>query len=565
VGRTTERTPARLTFVIVAGCVLLSLLGWGGYELYGALASRHSARRAAAYLSGGELKDAALSAHRALQIDQNNVDAMRVLATIAERTNDRNALSWRERIVRLKPDSVIDALAMAECALRFKNIATAEKILQQLPPEAQRTAEFQATAARLADARHQQAEAEIHWNAAIKLAPQKRAYQLELGRALMGSSNEVKRSTGKAMLEKLRGDKEQRAIATRALILDGLAHRANGRQLLAMSQELKNYPEATFNDRLLFLDLLHQLGEPQFTSYLSELEKDVVSSPANLAAMFSWMNANRMSLLAIDFAHTLPADMTRKWPIPPMIAKSYEKMRDWPDLAKFLQSQDWGEFDSLRHAYLSLALREEGKPVRADSEWALAQKRASDRVELLTLLSRLVSDWGWKKEDTDLLWMLTKHPETRLDAFEALYHQYTDEGNTPGLYRVLTQLVKLLPEDRRLQNNFAQLCLLLDIDVDRAQELARDLYAKEPNNPAYVSTYAFALYTIGDSKGALEIMNPIGQSQWREPSLAAYYGIVLAAAGHNEKAKEFLELAASGKLLPEERALIAKAEESLRR
>ena len=41
--------------------------------------------------------------------------------------------------------------------------------------------------------------------------------------------------------------------------------------------------------------------------------------------------------------------------------------------------------------------------------------------------------------------------------------------------------------------------------------------------------------------------------------------IVLAAAGHNEKAKEFLELAASGKLLPEERALIAKAEESLRR
>jgi hypothetical protein len=132
----------------------------------------------------------------------------------------------------------------------------------------------------------------------------------------MGSGNEVKRSTGKAMLEKLRGDKEQRAIATRALILDGVTHRADGRQLLAMSQELKNYPEATFNDRLLFLDLLHQLGEPQFTSYLSELEKDVVSSPANLAAMFSWMNANRMSLLAIDFAHTLPADMTRKWPIP---------------------------------------------------------------------------------------------------------------------------------------------------------------------------------------------------------------------------------------------------------
>ena len=42
-------------------------------------------------------------------------------------------------------------------------------------------------------------------------------------------------------------------------------------------------------------------------------------------------------------------------------------------------------------------------------------------------------------------------------------------------------------------------------------------------------------------------------------------GVVLAAAGQNEKAKEFLALATSGKLLPEERALIVKAEESLRR
>jgi len=50
----------------------------------------------------------------------------------------------------------------------------------------------------------------------------------------------------------------------------------------------------------------------------------------------------------------------------------------------------------------------------------------------------------------------------------------------------------------------------------------------------------------------------------RDPSLAAYYGVILTAAGKNEKAKEFLALARSGKLLPEERALIAKAEQSLK-
>ena len=562
-GRTTERTPATLTFAIVIGCVVAGLLGWGGYELYIALESRHLARRAAAYLSGGELKDAALTAGRVLQIDDDSIDAMRVLAAIAERTNNRNALSWRLKVTKLNPDSVSDALALANCALQFRDIVTAEKTLRQLQPKTMRTAEFHVAEARLAAAKGQSADAETHWAEAVKLAPENKSYQFQLGLVLLHATDEEKRSVGKTMLQKLRTDKDQRAPATRALILDGVAHRANGQHLLAMSRELKSYPEATFRDRLLLLDLQRQLSDAQFTSDLSQIEREVVSSPPNLAALLSWMNANQMSLVAIDFARTLPGGLIKKWPIPPTMAESYAKMRDWAELEKLLQDQDWGELDCLRHAYLSLALREGGKPVAADREWDIAQKRATG-VELLTLLSRMVSDWGWKNENTQLLWTLTKHPETQLEAFHSLYREYAEDGDTPGLYRVLMRLVELLPEDRRLQNNLAQLRLLLNTDVDRAEKLASDLYAKEPTNPAYASTYAFSLYTVGDTEGALEIMNGIRENQLRDPSLAAYYGVILTAAGKNEKAKEFLALARSGKLLPEERALIAKAEQSLK-
>jgi hypothetical protein len=59
-------------------------------------------------------------------------------------------------------------------------------------------------------------------------------------------------------------------------------------------------------------------------------------------------------------------------------------------------------------------------------------------------------------------------------------------------------------------------------------------------------------------------MMGLRESQLRNPSLATYYGIILAAAGENEKARKYLDLAASGKLLPEERALITRAEESLK-
>jgi len=125
------------------------------------------------------------------------------------------------------------------------------------------------------------------------------------------------------------------------------------------------------------------------------------------------------------------------------------------------------------------------------------------------------------------------------------------------------RLADLVPTDRRIQNNLAQLRLLLSADMDRARKVAAEVYLKEPSNPDYVSTYAFALYTKGDASGALKVMNGLSESQLRNPSMAAYYGIVLAAVGENDKAREYLKLAASAKLLPEERALVTKAENSL--
>jgi len=62
----------------------------------------------------------------------------------------------------------------------------------------------------------------------------------------------------------------------------------------------------------------------------------------------------------------------------------------------------------------------------------------------------------------------------------------------------------------------------------------------------------------------LKVMNGLSDSQLRDPSLAAYYGVVLAAAGDRARAREFLKLAASAKLLPEEKQLVTKAESALK-
>ncbi len=559
-----QRTFIKLALGGLIGFVLFIFVCWGGYRLYCVFESRHLARRAAAYLSGGDLRQSALSARRALQLDPSCIAAIRVVADVAERANDRSALAWRRQASEREPDSTADTLALVNCLLQFNDVAAAEKTLGRLDEKARQTAEFHASAGRLAEAKKEMAEAENHWAQAVKLAPENTFYQLKLGLVLLKIDNGAKRKAGLAMLEKLRGDKSQRAAATRALILDGVAHRAAGLELAGLARELQSYPEATLSDRLLYLDFLRQLRDPEFTRYLTETENESASKPADLAAVLSWMNANGMGLVALDFVRSLPTDVVTKWPVPLTIAGSYDRLADWDKLEDFLKGKDWGPFDFLRHAYLSRAFREEGRVTDADREWTAAQKLAGNQTQLLSVLSQTVLRWGWKKESLDLLWMLSKHPEAQLEALDGLYREYIRTGDTPGLYRVLTRLAELMPGDRRVQNNLAQLRLLLNADVERASRVAAEIYAQEPSNPEYASTYAFALYIKGDASEALNVMSHLSEEELRKPALATYYGVLLAAVGETEKAREYLSLVDSAKLLPEERELVAKAQDSLK-
>jgi Flp pilus assembly protein TadD len=93
--------------------------------------------------------------------------------------------------------------------------------------------------------------------------------------------------------------------------------------------------------------------------------------------------------------------------------------------------------------------------------------------------------------------------------------------------------------------------------------MAAEVAAKEPGNAAYVSTHAYALLSKGDIQGAREAMAALSDEQLRDPSVATYYGLVLAAAGETEKAREFLRRSAEAQLLPEEKALVTRAEKRL--
>ena len=557
----TQRTFIRLFFGIVFALIFLIAAIWGGRDLYLRWQEKRLVRRATIDIEKGDDRDASLAARAILQMKPDSAAAARIMAELNERVGERAALDWRRKVSQLDPSSVDDALALVRCAIKFGDVGTADRALNSVNEKARSTAAYHEAAAMVAQFKRQDDKAETEWNEAIRLRPDDTSYQMQLATVQLRSTDEKKRAAGEAMLNKLRSDAHQRAAATRTLITAGVMRKEDPRKLLALAQELQAFPEATWNDRLLYLDFLHALQDAQFSSYLTELEKIAANKTSALAGLISWMGKNNLSLLAIDYAKSLPAESLRKWPVPLALADAYVRLQDWKSLEATTAKTTWGSFDFLRHAYLSRALREQGNPLDADREWNAVLKDATS-AEALSLLIEAVSEWKWENETTDLLWALSKRPEKQKNAFVALYQHYSKSADTQGLYRVLLRLAELDPNNLNVQNNFAQVSLLLNANAEEARRTAADVYHKAPNNPAYLTTYAYSLLSQGDTKEALRLMSSLSEEQLSDPTISTYYGIFLAANG-DEKARPFLDFGKQANLLPEEKALIDKAYASL--
>lgn len=553
-----ERFYLKLTLGGLIGFLALIGLIWAAHGSYVRWQERRLVRQAVFALQHGDFRTASLAARNVLEMKPTSAGAARVMAELGERAGDRVALEWRRKVAQLEPDSAEDALAWARCALQFNDPATAERALATINESSRQSAGYHAVAGVLAQARGEAEKAVNEWAEAVQLAPNDKAYQLQLGIVRVHSPDADQHSAGEATLKELRADEKQRAAATRALISEGTLRRENAGELLQLARELKDYPEATLSDRLQFLDFLHQLNNPEFSAYLTTLEKEVAANSSDLSALLSWMSQNNLNLLALDFLKSLPVESSQKWPAALAIAEIYGRLGDWTKLEMATKGASWQQFDFLRHAYLARALRGEEKPAAAEHEWAAAVKGASAQSESLLALVRASSGWKWTDETVDLLWTITKYPEKEGEALQTLYRLYATNSDSQGLYRVLVRLSERAPDNLDVRNNLAQISLLLNANPDEARRLAAEVYRKAPSNAAYVTTYAYSLLTKGDAKGAVKVMSSLTSEQVRDPSVSAYYGICLAAT-RNEQAIEFLHAGQKAHLLPEEKALIDKA------
>ena len=557
-----ERSLFKVAAWTVGVIVLLVAGGVLGHRSFRNWQQRRLVAQANAFVNEGDYKHASLNARRLLQINPESAEACRIMARLAEKAGLRSAIEWRRRVMELGAAAPGDLLALARDGVRFDERAITELAISRLPESAKTTAEYHALLADIAFAKRDGVEMERQLSEAHRIEAANKDYTLRLAALRLGSNDYAMSVRGKETLVELQSEPALRRDATRYLAEDALRH-FDFKEALRLARQLDGFPEKNFTDRLVLLAAMRAASDPGFQSLLEELQTVAADDPERAAALMTWMNIHQMSTLTIAWSAKLSPSVIGSKLVPIALSDAFVAVRDWSGLQRLVKSGNWGAVDFIRNALSARALRELGNEPDSAAQWNEAVKKVTSSPPYILMLAETVEKWGWRNEAIDLLWLAAKDPLKGDDALVTLYRYFAQKEETQNLYRVMLHRSELHPDDRNIQNNIAQLSLLLNLNMDRGQKIARELFEKEPANAAYVSTYAFALYSQGDFKGAVKVLGALTDAQLHQPDVAAYYGIILAAAGDQARAGEFLDLGEKATLLPEEKALLEKARRSL--
>ena len=547
----------------IAALAVVVLLAVAGYQYgrprYRNYVETRYARQAEQFMLKGDFARAYLRVRQVMDISPDNVAACRVNAELADWANSPFALYWRQRTVLLDPTST-NRLALASTALKAEAFPypTAAKTLDEIEAVFRRTANYQMMAGALAIKLGRLSDAEQHYAEALRLQPDNPVTRMSLAVVQLQSRDPKVVTDSRITLELLNTDGKLGILPLRSLVAESASARDFRRAEQISTQVLTN-AQASFGDRMVHLAILHAASRTNFQSFLKETQQKALEHPVYVGELAAWLNQFGYASQTLTWLRELPHEISIQGLIPLTLADSYVALRKWKDLETYLLAERWIGQDHIRIAMLSLAIRSQSGSQSASLSWDRAVRLAADAPTALNTLAQMAFSWGWMAEAEQVLWHAAGKFPKQPWPLTSLQSVYFSRRDTAGLRRVYQATMQRDPTDKLARNNFTMLSLLSGKDLATAHQNASELYAGEPRNLVFASTYAFSLHLQGRTKEGIEVLRALKPDELANPAVAVYYGVLLAAAGEAQAAKDYLDKSAKAFLLPEELALVTSA------
>ncbi len=334
------------------------------------------------------------------------------------------------------------------------------------------------------------------------------------------------------------------------------------------STDWRPIPEAKVQHKLLALDLKIQEHPEEKDKLIGEtIAQYKNGDQASLIALSAWLNSHGQYERELE---TVPRQ--RAMQTPQLFFQHVDALGAlgrWDEIRRLIESEQFPLDPVIEHMYLARCFAQQNQMSGAENNWNRALQAAAGDVNKLMQLG----DYAEKNGALDVAASaydaaVAVSPKARPAQQGRLRVAYS-QRDTHKIHEILTELLKLWPNDSAVQNDEAYARLLLLPTADEAspdkntqelqavETLASKLVEKEPSSLPHRTLLALARLRLHRPQEALAVYKGINVPKTSLTTASvAVHAAVLAALGRSDEAKaEFAQLPAD-KMLPEERQLM---------
>jgi hypothetical protein len=378
------------------------------------------------------------------------------------------------------------------------------------------------------------------------------------------SSNPARRGAAARDLAELSAAPRERLAALRIRVATAFRER-DRLSADSLGQALAATPGASFGDLLdaAAAESFGRASKAADAALVAQI-RERAAGAGPLAVNYSrWLAAEEGGASAAAWLNGLPAGVGSSAEVQSERARLAADRGDWTALRPLLVQGAWGSepMAAVDLAYAAFALHRRGNRSLAERAWSEALNATNGDPSALDGLGHLVAVWRW--------------PEGLRLAFSEALRRFP---GMPGLYRRYATYLRMQRDTRGLLDlagaggvpagdsartaNWALLCYLVEPATAPHTALASlaGLCAQHPDNPSYLTDYAFALWRTGRTAEAAAAADRLTDADRSFPDRAPYLAAIYAGAGRWAEARAALARAPrASAMLPEEAKLVADA------
>ncbi len=519
---------------------------------------RNALRIARGWIDAGRLVEAAEAAKVALATTPDRPEAWQLAAELARRRrNPLSALIYSSTAAQLAPEDTALVLEWAADGLLADQPDQAQRALATLPAEVlAHSAPAQRLAGEVARREFRLDAARDHFATALQLDGSAAIDEVPLGTILLNARAPAERARGLALLTKWSGDPAWGANVLRALLGDALS-RDDRPAMLRWADALRAHPRCTLGDIPNCLLALVRADPVRCATVLAVMEQDHAANSVAIALMLGWLDQIGRPAEAVRWFRSLPPALTQKPPAMVAVAESLRQDAEWAELHDWVAACDWsGDRDFLGTVYDLAAARQLQQDEKADLLWQTLQNQGRANGAHALFAGDTIFTWGWRDNAVTLWWSATAESGTAVAALGTLVRYFEVQHDAEGQYQAYARLYAMRSQDPGIANNFAFFAILTGNNPNAGAKIALENHRRHPDNPVYLSTYAFSLCEQEQAAAALKMLQPVADGWRQSPAVAFAYGLALAGTGRKAEARAVLDSLDGSRRSVREEALI---------